>query len=215
MEITWLGHSSFRIKGKTSTVVTDPYDSSVGFKFPKVEANIVTISHGHADHSNRGGVGGAPRVIDGPGEYEIGGVSIFGIATYHDDKQGSERGPNTVYVITIESVNVCHLGDLGHKLSEEQVGEIGSVDVLLTPVGGVYSLTPALAAEVVSELEPKIVIPMHYQVPGLNSATFGALERVDEFIKEVGVEPIKDSKFVITKDKIPEEMQVVVLERRG
>lgn len=215
MDIIYLGHSSFRIKGKNVTIVTDPYEASVGFKFPKVEADIVTLSHAHADHNAAGQVSGSPKVIAGPGEYEIKGVSIFGIHSYHDDKQGAERGSNTLYALTLDNINICHLGDLGHKLSEEQVGQIGNVDILLTPVGGVYSLNSAQASEVVSELEPKVVIPMHYQAAGLNKDTFGSLESVEEFIKELGLEPVRDSKYSVTYDKMPAEMQLVVLERRS
>src|SRR3989344_5274291 len=187
MDITWLGHSSFRIKGKSVTVVTDPYSSSkLGFKFQKIEANIVTVSHDHDDHNQAGQVDGDPKVVKNPGEYEVKGVSIFGIPTYHDNKQGEERGQNTVFVIKIDSIIICHLGDLGHKLTEDQIGQIGNIDILLTPVGGVYSLSSAQALDIVSKLEPKVVIPMHYQVEGLNKETFGELEGVENFIKELG-----------------------------
>lgn len=216
MDIVFLGHSSFRIKGKNATVITDPFESGkVGFKFPKVEADIVTVSHDHWDHNQSSLVQGSPKVVSGPGEYEIKGVSVFGVPTYHDAKQGAERGKNTVYVITIDNMRVCHLGDLGHTLSEAQVGEIGEVDILLVPVGGVYTISTKEAAEVVSSLEPKIVIPMHYKTGELNQETFGKLAGVDEFVKEMGIGPIKDSKFNITYDKLPEEMQVVILERKS
>lgn len=215
MEITYLGHSSFRLKGKIATIVTDPFDASVGFKFPKIDASIVTVSHSHGDHNNASAIACDPKIVNGPGEYEIKGVSILGIHSYHDNKQGVERGTNTIYVITLDNINICHLGDLGHKLSEDQVGEIGNVDILLIPVGGVYSLNPSVASEIVSELEPKIVIPMHYQADGLDQVVFKDLEPVGNFIKELGVEPVRDNKFVITYDKIPEEMQLVVLERKS
>lgn len=215
MDIVFLGHSSFRIKGKNAAVITDPFESGkVGFKFPKVEADIVTVSHDHWDHNQSSLVQGSPKVVSGPGEYEIKGISIFGVPTYHDAKQGAERGKNTVYVITIDNVRVCHLGDLGHTLSEAQVGEIGEVDILLVPVGGTYTISAKEAAEVVSSLEPKVVIPMHYKTGELNQETFGKLSGVDEFIKELGIEPVKDAKFSLTYDKLPEEMQVVILERK-
>lgn len=220
MDISWLGHSSFRIKGKTATVITDPFESGkVGFKFPKLEANIVTVSHDHWDHNQSGLVAapptGGPKVVSGPGEYEIKGVSIFGVPTYHDTKQGAERGENTVYVITVDNVRVCHLGDLGHTLSEEQVGEIGEVDILLAPVGGVYTIDASAASQIVSSLEPKVVIPMHYKTPELNAEIFGKLAGVEEFVKELGIEPVRDSKYSITADNIPEEMQLVILERKA
>lgn len=220
MDISWLGHSSFRIKGKTATVVTDPFESGkVGFKFPKTEADIVTVSHDHWDHNQSGLVTApptsGPKVVSGPGEYEIKGVYIFGVPTFHDTKQGAERGKSTVYVITIDNVRVCHLGDLGHTLSEGQVGEIGEVDILLVPVGGVYTIGVKEAVEVVSSLEPKVVIPMHYKTKELNQEIFGKLAPVDEFIKEVGIEPVRDSKYSIAYDKLPEEMQFVILERKA
>lgn len=215
MDVIFLGHSSFQIKGKTATVITDPYDASIGFKFPKLKADIVTISHEHADHNKPENVVGEPKQVSGPGEYEISGISIFGIATYHDAKQGEERGRNTVYVLSIDGIRLCHLGDLGHKLSEEQVGEVGTVDVLLTPVGGVYTIDAGEASEVVSQLEPRVVIPMHYNIPGLAPQTFGKLAPVDEFVEEMGLEPARLEKYSVTADKLPEEMQLVVLERRG
>jgi L-ascorbate metabolism protein UlaG (beta-lactamase superfamily) len=220
VDITYLGQSAFRIKGKEVTLVTDPYDPKMlGFKFPKLEANIVTVSHDHGDHNFtsqiEGPSGNPPRVIHGPGEYEIKGVSVFGTPTYHDDKKGEERGHNTSYTITFDNINVCHLGDLGHKLTEEQVGQIGRVDILLIPVGGHYTINATEAAEVVSQLEPKIVIPMHYKADGLDPKVAEVLAPVEDFVKELGIEPIRDSKLTITYDKIPEEMQLVVLERKS
>lgn len=216
MEISYLGHSSFRIKGKTVTIVCDPYDSEkVGFKFPKLEANIVTLSHDHFDHNQSQLVGGNPKVVSGPGEYEIAGVSIFGTHSYHDNREGQERGPNTIYTMAIDGVSVCHLGDLGHKLSDEQLDSIGNVDLLFVPVGGVYTIGPGEANEVVSQIEPKVVIPMHYKVPGLALSKADQLHEVDDFVREIGVEPVRESKFAVTSDKIPEEMQLVVLERRN
>lgn len=213
MEIIYLGHSSFRIKGKTVTVVTDPYlAESTGLKFPKgIEANIVTLSHAHDDHNQASLIGGAPKVISGPGEYEIAGVSIFGTASHHDNKQGEERGANTIYTMTIDGVNVCHLGDLGHKLTDDQLDQIGNVDLLFVPVGGVYTIDAGEANEVVTEIEPKIVIPMHYKVEGLKYQ----LAPVEDFVKEIGIAPVGDNKFTIMSDKIPEETQLVVLERRA
>lgn len=214
MEITYLGHSSFKIKGKTAVVVTDPYDSKkMGLKFPKLEANIVTVSHDHFDHNQSQLVGGGPKVVSGPGEYEIAGVSIFGVHTYHDNMQGSQRGANTVYKMTIDEVNVCHLGDLGHKLTDGQLDQIGNVDVLLVPTGGIYTLDSSGASEVVSQIEPKVIVPMHFKVEGMTEG-FRDLETVDVFIKELGIEPVKDNKFVVAADKIPEETQLVVLERK-
>ena len=210
MDISYLGHSSFRLKGKTTSVVTDPFSSDTGLKFPKVDANIVTITHDHADHNNASGVGGDPVVVNGAGEYEIGGVSIFGVPSYHDEKEGSERGRNTIYVIRIDGLNVCHLGDLGHKLTTTELDEIGTIDVLLVPVGGVYTIDAAGANEVISQLEPKVVIPMHYKVPGLKYE----LGSLDDFLKEIGLEPLKDTKFTVVPSSLPETMQLVILESK-
>ena len=210
MDITYLGHSSFKLKGKTTSVITDPFSNDTGLKFPKVEANIVTITHDHTDHNNSKGVGGDPVVVNGAGEYEIGGVSIFGVPSYHDAKGGEERGRNTIYVIRIDGINVCHLGDLGHKLSTSELDEIGTVDILLVPVGGVYTVDAAGANEVVSQLEPKVVIPMHYKVPGLKYE----LESLDGFLKEIGLEPTRDTKFTVVPSSLPDTMQLVVLESK-
>src|SRR3989344_1580615 len=135
MEISYLGHASFRLKGKQMTVVTDPYDERAG-KFPKdVTANMVTVSHDHGDHNQVVKIGGQPFVIDGPGEYEVGGVSVVGIHTWHDEEKGGQRGGNTVYVIEMEGLRMAHLGDLGHKLAQDQLEEMGDIDILLVPVG--------------------------------------------------------------------------------
>ncbi len=215
MEINWLGHSSFKIRGKEVTVVTDPFDQGmVGFKFPKTEAQVVTISHSHADHNRADVVDGDPFVIDSPGEYEIKGVSVFGVGTFHDNTSGSERGANTVFVIEIDGVKICHLGDLGHKLTEEQIEEINTVDVLLVPTGGYYTLGPKEAVGVVAQIEPSIIIPMHFKVDGLIAGLAEKLAGVDGFLKEMGITRQDLPKLVVTPDKIPEETQVVVLERK-
>ena len=211
MEISWIGHSCFRLKGKFATVITDPFDSnSTGLKLPKLSADLITVSHSHSDHNNPSSIEGSPYLIQGPGEYEVKGVNVVGMATFHDDKGGAERGKNTIYNITVDDVNIAHLGDIGHDLSSEQLEEFGNVDVLLIPVGGVYTIEAHTAAKIAAELEAKVVIPMHYQVEGLKYQ----LEGVDKFLKEMAKESVTPvSKLVITKDKLPEESQVVVLER--
>lgn len=211
MEISFVGHSCFRLKGKDSAVVTDPYDpNAVGLKLPKLAADIVCLSHSHPDHANSGAIEGSLYTISGPGEYEIKGVNIVGVGTFHDDKNGEQRGKNTVYNITIDGINVAHLGDIGHNLSSEQMEELGSVDILLVPVGGVYTVDAHLAAKIVAELEPKIVIPMHYQTEGLKYQ----LDGVEKFLKEMGNENIAPvAKLSITREKLPEETSVVVLDR--
>ncbi len=215
MDITSLGHSSFKLRGKSASLVTDPFGTSnVGVPFPKhTAADIVTISHEHDDHNAASAVEGSPFVISGPGEYEIKGVGIVGIGVYHDDVKGADRGKNTMYRIEIDGISLVHLGDLGHELSSSEVDSLDGVDVLFVPVGGVYTVGSAQAAKVVHEIEPTFVIPMHYHRPGMDEKIFADLSGVEAFLKEmgkVGVEPV--TKLAISKDKLPEEMQVVVLQ---
>ena len=214
MDITSLGHASFRIRGKTATVITDPYDPTlVGMKFPKhVEADIVTVSHEHADHSSVREVEGNPFIIKGSGEYEVSGVGVVGLSAFHDDQKGTVRGRNTIYRIEIDGVAIVHLGDLGHTLSTTEIDELDGVNILMTPVGGVYSLDPAQAVAVVNEIEPEIVIPMHYGRPELNQKAFGGLSPLSAFLKEIGKEAVPQPKLTVTRDKLPAEMQVIVLE---
>lgn len=214
MEITYLGHSSFRFRGKNASVVCDPYDSDmVGLKFPKhTQADIVTISHMHEDHNAASQVEGSPYIINGPGEYEVKGVGIVGHATFHDEEKGATRGKNTIFRIEIDGISVVHLGDLGHILTGTQVDELDGVGILLIPVGGIFTLDPAKAVAVVNEIDPAIVIPMHYGRPELNQKTFSELSGVAAFLKEIGKEAVPQPKLTVTRDKLPEEMQVVVLE---
>ena len=214
MDITYLGHSSFKLRGKGATVVTDPYDSAmVGLKFPKhIEGDIVTVSHNHEDHNAVSQVEGTPYVVKGPGEYEIKGVGVVGLPVFHDDVQGASRGKNTIYRIEIDGVAIVHLGDVGHALTSGQVDSLDGVDVLFVPVGGIYTIDAGQAVAIIHEVEPSIVIPMHYGRPELNQKSFGELAPLATFLKEIGKEGQPQAKFSITKDKIPEELQVVVLE---
>lgn len=217
MDITYLGHSSFRIKGKNASVVTDPYDSEkVGIKFPKVSADIVTLSHNHSDHNQSVLVSDTKKVIDGPGEYEIMGVSVIGLSTYHDDQKGAERGKNTIYILEMDGLRIAHLGDLGHELGEDMVGEIGTIDILMAPIGGFYTVDAEKAASVVREIEPSIIIPMHYLASGMNKETFGKLSGVDDFVNLTGLVSEKLDKLSVKKSDIPEEgTKIVILERKG
>jgi L-ascorbate metabolism protein UlaG (beta-lactamase superfamily) len=209
MDITWLGHSCFRIKGSRATIVTDPYSKDLGYSLGKPNARIVTISHEHPGHCYAEGVGGQPRVVRRPGEYEISDVLIIGIATFHDREGGKKRGKNTVYLMEIDEVAVCHLGDLGHVLTNEQIEDIGNVDVLLLPVGGVSTINAPLAAEVVRQLEPKVVIPMHYKTPALK----WELEPVDRFLKEMGAKQVSSQpKLSVSKSNLPPNIQVCLLD---
>ncbi len=215
MEITWYGHACFRLREKQVTIMTDPYDKSIGYTLPRVRADIVTVSHDMPGHNFVQGVKGEPRVLNGPGEYEIAGVFVTGISTLHHrpktDKGGQPVLPehNTIFVYEFDKLTVCHLGDLGEVPSQAQVESMSKVDILLIPVGGGATLDAARAAEVISLLEPSIVIPMHYQTP----YTHLALDPVDKFLKEMGlpVPPVQDL-LKISASELPEETQVVVLD---
>lgn len=212
MDIYWYGQSFFKIKGKTATVVVDPFDpDSVGLKFPKdTLSQLALVTHQHHDHNNTKALEGDPLVITGPGEYEKAGVSVLGVGAYHDTVEGVERGKDTLYIITIDGINIAHLGDLGHVLTEEQLAQIDSVDILMIPVGSVFTINAEDAAKVVAQLEPKVVIPMHYKIEGLKPG----LEGVELFLKEMGAENIQPQpKLTITKDKLPEETMVVLLSK--
>jgi L-ascorbate metabolism protein UlaG (beta-lactamase superfamily) len=214
MDITYLGHSSFRIRGKTATVVTDPYGADVGLKFPRhIEADIVTVSHDHGDHNAVAQVEGTPYVIKGPGEYEIKGIGVVGFSVFHDEQKGALRGKNTIYRIEVDGVSIVHMGDLGHMLTSVEVEALDGVNVLMIPVGGVHTIDAAKASHLISEIEPSIVIPMHYGRPELNQKIFSNLLPLSAFLKEIGKEDtVALPKLVISKDKLPAEMQVVVLE---
>jgi L-ascorbate metabolism protein UlaG (beta-lactamase superfamily) len=217
MDITYLGHSSFKIKTRSATVITDPFDPQmVGLKYSGVEGDIVTVSHSHADHNATGRVGGVKKIIEGPGEYEVSGVSIMGFASFHDDKKGEERGKNTIYVIEADGLRVVHLGDIGHTLSDELTDEIGDIDVLMIPVGGFYTIGPKEATEIISKTEPYFVIPMHYNLAGVNPANLGKLEPVETFLKESGLPVENLPKFTIKKEDILEDQntKVIVLEKK-
>lgn len=210
MEITWFGLSCFRIRSRTATIVTDPYDKSVGLNLPRLKADIVTVSHDAPGHNAVRSVKGEPHVLSGPGEYEISGVFITGLDIRPENRRKRDRERrNTIFLFELEDLRVCHLGDLQHVPSQAEVEEVlGEVDVLLVPVGGGEALNAAQAAEVVSLLEPRIVIPMHYRVPGLTLK----LDPVQKFLKEMGSEkaPALDV-LKISRGDLPEETQVIVL----
>jgi L-ascorbate metabolism protein UlaG (beta-lactamase superfamily) len=216
MHITWKGQSCFQIvvsqqKGEQVKLVIDPYSDEVGFRLPKVEADILLVSHDHADHNNAKGVEGNYFLIDAPGEYERKEVFIQGIKSFHDEKEGKERGPNTIYVIEAEEIRLCHLGDFGEKeLSSEQIEQIGDIDILMVPVGGVFTLDAKGAAKVIAQIEPRIVIPMHYALPKLKSKIDG----LDKFLKEMGHKsaPAEEKLSIKKKDFAAEETKIVVLQ---
>lgn len=213
MEIVWLGHSCFRIRGREATIVTDPCSPKSGYSIGKPTADIVTVSHAHDDHSYLKAVAGGPVVLDAAGEYEIHGAFVTGIATYHDAEKGAERGKNIAWVVEMEDIKVCHLGDLGHAPSAEQVEEMVGSDVLMIPVGGKTTIDGAQAAEIVSLLEAKLVLPMHYRTDAHKDAE---MEAADRFLKEMQVTSVEpQAKLSINKSNIPSEPQVVMLDYRG
>lgn len=212
MIITWQGHSCFKIQDKIGpdglTVVTDPFDKEVGLKVPNFEADIVTISHDHHDHNNAGALRGQPFVIKSAGEYDVKGVMVEGIASYHDDKEGKERGNNIIYRIEMDDISIVHLGDLGQVLDNAQLEKLAGTDILLIPVGGKYTLDAKKAVEVISQIEPRLVIPMHYKTKDSKID----VEGVDKFVKELGVAPTYEEKLKISKKELPsEDMELVIL----
>ena len=209
MEINWLGHSCFRIKGNKATIITDPYSPDIGYSLGKPTADIVTVSHRHPGHSYVQGVSGEPRQISGPGEYEIGGVLILGMPAFHDEERGEKRGKNTVYLIEVDGISLCHLGDLGHVLAAEQVEELEDADVLFLPVGGRSTIDASVAAQVVRQLESKIVIPMHYKTEAINRP----LDPVDKFLKEMGIKQVDSRpRLSVTRTGLPAGTQVFLLD---
>ncbi len=210
MEITWFGHSCFRLTERNlATVVTDPYDNEVvGYEPLKLKADIVTVSHDAAGHNHTNAVKGVSHVIDGPGEFEIGGVFITGVQTDGSGKKADDRPRNTLYVIDYMGITVAHLGDLRSVPSQAEIEALGTVHVLLVPVGGGSSLNAAKAAEIVSLLEPNLVIPMHYHTP----ATKFSLDPLEKFLKEMGLHEAETvDSLKVTKTSLPDETKVVIL----
>jgi len=218
MTIQWYGHSCFKIStkpegrgsGEDVVIFTDPFDRSIGLRPPQGRADVVMISHNHPDHNNPSTLKGEPVVLDLPGEYSIKGVSITGIESFHDKVQGEKFGLNTIFVIESEGIRFCHLGNLGTSLDKKQLGEVNGVDILAVSAGEAEWLTAKDAKALVDQIEPKIVLPMHYKIPGLK------LKIGDEkkFCKEIGLCPQeKFPKLIVKKKDLEEEkMQVVLME---
>ena len=216
MDIKWFGQACFFIKTKTRKneevrIVIDPFSKEIGLKPPSLEADILLITHHHYDHNNTEAVGGDYFLIDQPGEYEVKNIFIKGVQSFHDSQQGKERGFNTIYVIEAydEELRVCHLGDLGQKeLTPEQLEALGEIDILLIPVGGVYTIDAKTAHKIVTQIEPKIVIPMHYALPKLKIQ----LDGVKPFLKLFAQEKIEpQARLTIKREKLPQEIQIVLL----
>lgn len=210
MKIKWLGHSCFKIASKSGIrILTDPFDDNVGYKIPSVEADIVTVSHGHYDHNFTDCVNGDFEIVNKVGNFNIKDIPITGVHTYHDDVEGAKRGDNIVYTFQIDGLKICHLGDLGHMLSSAQIEMIGKVDVLLIPVGGNFTIDALMAVDVVNQLKPSIVIPMHYKTPALRLN----LDTADKFIEAMGnVERLNSQVMEISLDKLnTNETKVYIL----
>ena len=220
-DIQYLGHSCFRLRGRDGIVVCDPFDRSVGLDIGKPTAHIVTISHQHPDHANLAAIKPMREnifVIKGPGEYEVSGIMIAGVRTYHDKNKGADLGANTVYVFHLDDVVFCHLGDLGHELTTHQLDEIGNVDVLFIPVGGGETIGPAQAVSVISQIEPRIVVPMHYAMPGQQSFNTD-LAPLEKFIHEIGLKDFTaEEKLNVTATSLPaegEQTRFVIMKPNG
>ncbi len=215
-KIIWAGQACFQIsvsngKDHSAEVVIDPFDEKIGLKVPNFSADILLVTHNHPDHNNTGAIKGSPFLIQNPGEYEVKGVFVQGIDSFHDESEGKERGKNTIYTIEAEDMRFCHLGDFGQKqLTDEQLDKIGRVDILMIPVGGTFTIDSSEAAKVIGQIEPKIVVPMHYGLPKLKYE----LDGVEKFLKAMGknsVVPV--DKLTIKSSALPKEgaMEIVVM----
>jgi len=213
MEITYIGHSCFKIKTKSAIIITDPYDPKMlGYRLPKLDADLVTVSHSHPDHSNISGVTVSKLAITTPGEFEALDVSVVGIATFHDSSDGSVRGKNTIFLIEADGFNLLHLGDLGHELSKETLERLPEIDVLMIPVGGIFTIDSKLASKVISSIEPGYVLPMHYQTQDLVGIP-EKMDGIEKFLHEMGEDGLKsvEKLKISSKSDIPDETEVVVL----
>lgn len=187
MTISWLGQACMSIKSKEGkTLVIDPYSSSIGITMPALNADVVLVTHSHHDHNNVGSVGGKPFIIQEQGEYEVGGFFVETVPSFHDDKEGKERGTNLIFVVSIEGYRLAHFGDFGQReLTPSQLEVLGQVDIACIPVGGFYTIDGVTAARIVHQLEPKVVVPIHYQIPGL---AIKELAGPEAFFESLGVQ---------------------------
>jgi L-ascorbate metabolism protein UlaG (beta-lactamase superfamily) len=211
MRVKWLGHSCFLITSRGGLrVITDPYAVGGGINYSPIKetADVVVVSHGHDDHSNVSAVQGKPEVVKGDGKKTARGIQFKGIATYHDASQGKRGGLNTVFCFTIDDIKLCHLGDLGHVLSPEQVSEIGAVDILLVPVGGFFTIDASEASEVCNQLKPKVIIPMHFKTPKCAYPIAG----VEDFLRgKKDVRRVGGSEVDLEQENLPAATEIVLL----
>ena len=210
MKIKWFGQACFLITSNNGIrIITDPFDHRLGYDVPSVEADIVTASHDHYDHNNVASVKGEFIRIDKPGKFLAKGIDIVGVETFHDESKGSKRGKNTVFKFSVDGINICHCGDLGHVLSDEQAERLGKVDILLVPVGGTYTVNAVKAWEIVKQLNPVVTIPMHFKTKAISLP----IEGVERFLSVAG-KGLKTGKQEIELDKsnISDFKGVVLLE---
>jgi len=214
MKIIWHGQSLFEIVTGTKengevNIIIDPFDGKLGLKVPKMKADILLTTHQHYDHCNVKDVGGNPFLIEGPGEYEVKGVHIKGIPAFHDNSSGEERGQVTLYTIEAEEIKICHLSDIGQKeLTDQQMEEIGEVNILMIPVGSVYTIDAKGASDIINQIEPQIVIPMHYKITGLKEK----LEGIDKFLKVMGTkEPECLNKLSLRRKDLSEDATKIII----
>jgi L-ascorbate metabolism protein UlaG (beta-lactamase superfamily) len=215
MKIKWYGHAAFLITSDEGTkIITDPYEpgafgGQLSYGEIKDQADIVLTSHDHADHNYTQDLPGTPQVVKGSGSKTLKGVSMKGISTYHDPSKGSERGANTIFTITINNIQVCHLGDLGHLLSAKELAEVGPVDILLIPVGGFFTIDPKEATSVAEQIKPRILIPMHFKTGKCGFS----IAPVEDFLKgKANVKRPKASEATFDKATLPQQMEIMVLE---
>jgi L-ascorbate metabolism protein UlaG (beta-lactamase superfamily) len=213
VDVYYLGHSCFRIKGKKTSIVIDPYDVSVGLKLPKdLTSDIVLSTHDHPGHNNVSAVSGSPIVITGPGEYEIKEVTVFGESTFHDEEKGKKYGENTIFKFSIDKINFLHLGDLGHDLKIESSGDFNNIDVLMIPIGDDTTINSKEAMEIIAKIEPLIVLPMHYKTDK-HTDKYSSLLTMEDFKKKSSAEFQKISgKLSLTSEKLPEQTTYYVFE---
>lgn len=212
MRIKWLGHACFLLTSSGGfRVITDPYTVGGGINYSPIKetADVVLVSHDHGDHNNVSTVQGKPEVVKGSGTKTVGRIPFRGVATSHDTSRGSERGPNTAFCFTLDNLNLCHLGDLGHALSPVQVTEIGAVDILFIPVGGFFTIDAVVAAQVCDQLKPRITIPMHFKTPKCVYPIAG----VEDFLKgKKGVRKIAGSEMELGRQDLPTDTEIVLLQ---
>ncbi len=208
--VKWFGHAHFLVSAKVK-IALDPFDNSVGYPMPDVSADVLLMSHGHFDHSNASAVKGDPVKITGYGKKSAKGIDFMGVKTFHDENQGKDRGENTVFVWEMEGIRFAHCGDLGHLLTEQNLKEIGAVDVLMIPVGGFYTIDAKVATLNIEKLKPKVVIPMHYKQPFMGDNF--PIDKVEVFLQgKKNVQKVGKNALSLSKDKLPKETTIYVLE---